>query len=147
MVGAALLPQLKGARSYLARRCHVYRPPLTCSVGRALQHAASGSVEAAQRAFLNSVGERVGEKIAADPRRRLGPVKSLPSRFELLGTKGLQKRNFCGELVAHGWCDRADDCPPPCGQSPHMARFPIIIQSLVLCPINNFTKSLKFGEN
>ena len=78
-------PQKDGTRVKLASRGYSRRPSRSRIVGNSLKQTAGGDAQSAERPFLDAVCDRTCQKIAAGPRRRFSPVKSLPALSQLSG--------------------------------------------------------------
>jgi hypothetical protein len=69
-------------------------------VGDALEQAAGGRLETAERAFLQPICHRVSQQIRLHPRRRFGPVYRLPTHFQFGVVEGTEPSDFGDKFLA-----------------------------------------------
>ena len=65
---------------------------------RRVEQSSRGGLETAECTLLEPVSERAGQKLAANPARRLGAIHRSPAIFELLDAEGGQRGEFALEL-------------------------------------------------
>src|SRR5215469_2933311 len=97
MSGAPPLANQNRARSELA--CWHSRSGTAGFLGDSLEQSTRRSLNAAQCALLDTIGDCASQQVFADAGRRFDPVKSPPSVFQLFRAQSGKPGEFAAEFV------------------------------------------------